>query len=160
MSTDSAATEVLGTEPHEGEGLKVHIIRAMSSTTSSISAPMEEEKRTEELRVLLCLSGSVAAMKAVELVEAFRASACVKLALSNAAMHFIDLQTLNASGVSVFSDRHEWQAYKERGDPVLHIEVIQLSNSVREPIFLSYSCIFILEVSDIVSCFTELNLDF
>jgi phosphopantothenoylcysteine decarboxylase len=38
-------------------------------------------------------------------------------------LHFFDPERLEADGVTVYTDQDEWSMYKERGDPVLHIEL-------------------------------------
>jgi phosphopantothenoylcysteine synthetase/decarboxylase len=89
------------------------------------------------VRILLGLTGSVACIKADELVKQLQQLGEVNVVLTQPALHFIDKDGL---GCPVYSDGHrfrilcsrplnfifledEWNTYKKRDDPVLHIEV-------------------------------------
>ena len=85
-------------------------------------------------RCLLCLTGSVAAVKAPELYRALTAAGFdVKVAATDAALHF--LRTLPGAGdgsaasvaavvgTAMLTDADEWAAWRGRGDPVRHIEL-------------------------------------
>jgi hypothetical protein len=97
-----------------------------------MSAPPPPPPR---LRVLLCASGSVAAVKLAELVLALRAFAEVRVVITARAAHFIDLGPEYDAGawaayaaltppVEVLRDAQEWESYTRVGsDAVLHIEV-------------------------------------
>jgi phosphopantothenoylcysteine decarboxylase len=74
--------------------------------------------------VLLGLSGSVAAIKAEELVKALSAFADVRVVTTAKAAHFFSPEALTeACHVEVLTDVDEWAAWQERGDPVQHIEL-------------------------------------
>ena len=70
--------------------------------------------------VLLGISGSVAAVKAAELVSSLtEANFSVKVVVTASALHFFD-ETLR---VPVYTDSDEFTFWKRLGDPVLHIQV-------------------------------------
>jgi len=85
-------------------------------------------------RVLLCVTGSVATIKAAELVTGLvAAGASVRMVASQAACHFLNTipqtaagaaeqsELLQCAGVPVYTDADEWSSWQGRGDPVLHI---------------------------------------
>jgi phosphopantothenoylcysteine decarboxylase len=77
-------------------------------------------------RVLVLASGSVAAIKVPELVERLRGieGCSVRLVVTKHARHFLPaLSALGSPGVEVLVDSDEWDKWRERGDPVLHIEL-------------------------------------
>lgn len=74
--------------------------------------------------VLFGVSGSVAAIKTLEIVQLLLKFANVKIVTTNAAKHFFfDIKNQFPAEVVLQSDQDEWDAYKKRHDPVLHIEV-------------------------------------
>jgi len=83
----------------------------------------------EGARVLLGVTGSVAAVKCGEIARALRGGGAeVKVVATAAAAHFLD--RAEASGysglpqeVEVLGDVQEWEAWSAVGDPVLHIEL-------------------------------------
>ena len=86
----------------------------------------------ETLRVLLLVSGSVAAIKVPNIIELLLSHGCqVKVASTEAGLHFLQSPAANwsissrtqAIQAEVLSDRDEWSAWSSRGDPVLHIEL-------------------------------------
>ena len=83
---------------------------------------MEEERRRP--RVLLGLSGSVACIKAQELVRALREWAEIRVVATGAARHFVEDGLLEQAGAEkVLLDEDEWRRWKVVGDPVEHIEL-------------------------------------
>lgn len=99
-------------------------------------------------RVLLCVCGSVAAVKVPQLACALAEFAEVKVALSKAAEHFFDRVapsydadawaafSKRADNIAVLRDSDEWASYSAVGtDPVLHIEarVLSLAQMCRPP---------------------------
>src|SRR4051812_43852590 len=75
--------------------------------------------------VLLLATGSVAAIKLVPLVRSLlRHPLNLRLILTSTAARFVDasLPTLS-SLVTVHTDTDEWTSWREKGDPVLHIEL-------------------------------------
>jgi len=74
-------------------------------------------------RVLLGLTGSVACVKAEELVRALQSWADVRCCATPAALHFLPPGATALAGAQLFLDAHEWAAWRGRGDPVLHISL-------------------------------------
>ncbi|VDN96491.1 unnamed protein product [Rodentolepis nana] len=71
--------------------------------------------------VLLGLTGSVASVKAEEIVSLLKQFGFnVKVIATENALHFFDKSKLD---VPIFTDRDEQKYWKQRGDPVLHIEL-------------------------------------
>ena len=79
---------------------------------------------TSSLKVLVGFTGSVATIKAGELVESLQRAGCqVQCVATTAATHFLRDKWALPPSVPLFLERHEWDAYKELGDPVLHIDL-------------------------------------
>nr|XP_018896887.1 PREDICTED: phosphopantothenoylcysteine decarboxylase [Bemisia tabaci] len=77
-----------------------------------------------EKKILLCCTGSVATIKAEELIEKFENQGFnIKVVLTNAAKHFCSAEVIQAKKVDVYTDENEWEMWKDRGDPVLHIDL-------------------------------------
>lgn len=67
--------------------------------------------------------GSVATIKLPQLVAQLLDRGCeVEVVLTERARHFVSEQEL-PPGVKVHVDKDEWTTWKQRGDPVLHIEL-------------------------------------
>ena len=84
------------------------------------------------VNILVGVSGSVAAIKIPDILEALSGlGTChVKVVVTEHSKHFLppDLTTLGnfcqgAGLESVLTDDDEWSSWKQRGDPVLHIEL-------------------------------------
>ncbi|DBB07225.1 hypothetical protein WJX77_010998 [Trebouxia sp. C0004] len=73
--------------------------------------------------VILGVSGSVAAIKVVELAHLLAAFAEVKIVATKAARHFIEEDELPAAVQPIHGDEEEWHAWQNKGDPVLHIDL-------------------------------------
>ncbi|XP_067829744.1 phosphopantothenoylcysteine decarboxylase isoform X2 [Heptranchias perlo] len=73
-------------------------------------------------RVLLAVSGSVAALRLPQLVAQLLASGEVevKVVTTEHAKHFYDSKDVPAK---IYSDSDEWEMWKQRTDPVLHIDL-------------------------------------
>ena len=89
---------------------------------------------TRRPRVLLGLSGSVACIKAPELVLALSAFAEVRCVATAPALHFLACPEAAAAdparlpgrllaGCQLFVDADEWRAWEGRGDPVVHLSL-------------------------------------
>lgn len=74
-------------------------------------------------KVILGVSGSVAAIKIVELAHLLAAFAEVKIVATKAAKHFIQEDELPAAVQPIHGDEEEWHAWQNKGDPVLHIDL-------------------------------------
>lgn len=71
--------------------------------------------------VLLGISGSVAAVKAGELVLLLKKSGFnVKVIATDSSLRFFDKSKVD---VPVYTDEDENESWNKRGDPILHIEV-------------------------------------
>ena len=78
------------------------------------------------IHIILGVSGSVATIKASNIICELRAridNCEIILIPTKSALHFLprDLNELNAD--KVHQDEEEWEAWKGRGDPVLHIDL-------------------------------------
>ncbi|XP_078056244.1 phosphopantothenoylcysteine decarboxylase isoform X2 [Mustelus asterias] len=73
-------------------------------------------------RVLVAVSGSVAAIKLPELAAAIGGLAQVEVIVvtTEHAKHFYDSKDVPAK---IYSDSDEWEMWKQRSDPVLHIHL-------------------------------------
>ncbi|KAF4660642.1 hypothetical protein FOL47_007064 [Perkinsus chesapeaki] len=107
----------------------------MSSAKAAAAASTVEE----ELNVLLCLTGSVATIKwlnlIAELTEQGKVKGIdvnVKVVASERAEHFVylDGQLAALKDVEVYTDAQEWDAWRARGDPVTHIDLRRWANVV------------------------------
>jgi phosphopantothenoylcysteine synthetase/decarboxylase len=82
-----------------------------SSSAQSIRKP----------RILLAFTGSVAGIKAEELIAAFDGWAQVRVIHTSRAANFFDANQAKEH-CEMFNDEDEW-AWRKKGDKVLHIEV-------------------------------------
>eukprot|EP00180_Rhodochaete_pulchella_P001795 Plantae.Rhodophyta-Rhodochaete_pulchella.ctg26982.p3 GENE.Plantae.Rhodophyta-Rhodochaete_pulchella.ctg26982~~Plantae.Rhodophyta-Rhodochaete_pulchella.ctg26982.p3 ORF type:complete len:195 (-),score=33.02 Plantae.Rhodophyta-Rhodochaete_pulchella.ctg26982:828-1412(-) len=74
-------------------------------------------------RVLLCATGSVAAVKVPDLINEFAGHDYdVRVVATEHVKAFVDLQTLPLD-VRCYTDQDEWNAWKKIGDDVTHIEL-------------------------------------
>lgn len=75
--------------------------------------------------VLIACSASVAAIKIPEIVSRLtRENISTTLVVTGASKHFLDLERIrNDFKIDVYTDQDEWDAWTNRGDPVLHIEL-------------------------------------
>ncbi|XP_041034296.1 phosphopantothenoylcysteine decarboxylase isoform X1 [Carcharodon carcharias] len=83
---------------------------------------MDGWRRAAMRRVLLAVSGSVAAVKLPELAAAIGGLAQVEVIVvtTEHAKHFYDSKDVPAK---IYSDSDEWEMWKQRSDPVLHIDL-------------------------------------
>lgn len=77
------------------------------------------------MKILLCCTGSVATIKAINIITLLKLidDVEIKVIFTKCAFHFCDIQTLKNIGVNVHCDEEEWSSWQQRGDPVLHIEL-------------------------------------
>lgn len=81
------------------------------------------ENLQKKFRILVCCTGSVATIKLNQLLEEIlKHGVELRVVASEHAQHFFSPKELPSS-VEFFSDADEWSMWKERGDPVLHIEL-------------------------------------
>ncbi|GAB6028088.1 hypothetical protein CHUAL_002308 [Chamberlinius hualienensis] len=81
-----------------------------------------------KFNVLLAVTGSVASIKILNLIEEVRNRSPANTELSirvvgtENSLHFFDKTKLPAE-VALYTDADEWESWKKIGDPVLHIEL-------------------------------------
>lgn len=75
--------------------------------------------------VLIACSASVAAIKIPDIISQLaQKNIHTTLVVTEASKHFVDVEKIkNDLKIDVFTDQNEWDAWKSRGDPVLHIEL-------------------------------------
>ncbi|VAI83956.1 unnamed protein product [Triticum turgidum subsp. durum] len=88
------------------------------------SEPVQEswELEPSRPRVLLAVSGSVAAIKFESLCRIFSEWAEVRAVATKSSLHFVDRSSL-PSDVILYTDDDEWSTWTKIGDEVLHIEL-------------------------------------
>lgn len=77
------------------------------------------------MKILLCCTGSVATIKAVNIISSLKLipDIEIKVVFTKCAFHFCSIETLTSTGVTVHQDEEEWSAWQQRGDPVLHTDL-------------------------------------
>jgi phosphopantothenoylcysteine decarboxylase len=81
------------------------------------------------VNILLGVSGSVAAIKLLELVSSLKGrntNIIIKIVFTPKGKFFVkdaDLRTISAEVDAIFTDEQEWLIWERKGDPVLHIEL-------------------------------------
>ncbi|KAL3083130.1 hypothetical protein niasHS_010932 [Heterodera schachtii] len=109
-----------------------------SAKTTAVShrAPFDATHRINRLggkyHVLLAVTGSVASIKVNELIaELYKQSPenrlAIKVVATQSALNFFDAADTQEI---VYDDRDEWNMWKKRGDPVLHIELRKWADSM------------------------------
>ncbi|CAK5025228.1 unnamed protein product [Meloidogyne enterolobii] len=83
--------------------------------------------------IILAVTGSVAAIKTNELIQELKRQSppnklVVKVVTTQSALNFFDPKEMG--DVTVYEDRDEWNMWKKRGDPVLHIELRKWADSL------------------------------
>uniref|UniRef100_A0A0N4Z0Y7 Flavoprotein domain-containing protein n=1 Tax=Parastrongyloides trichosuri TaxID=131310 RepID=A0A0N4Z0Y7_PARTI len=78
-----------------------------------------------KFHLIIGVTGSVATIKLKELIDELYLKCpedrlAIKIVTTQGALHFFDPSTISEV---VYEDRDEWGMWKERGDPVLHIEL-------------------------------------
>jgi phosphopantothenoylcysteine decarboxylase len=79
------------------------------------------KNNNKKIKVILGVTGSVAAIKTVELYTLITSWAEVKVIATPSALHF--LNTIPNFNLPLINDQQEWQQWQKIGDPVLHIEL-------------------------------------
>lgn len=77
--------------------------------------------------ILIGCTGSVATIKLLELIQRVksRIGDCqVKVVVTESALHFLNVEEIRAEA-TLHVDADEWAAWKGRGDPVLHIDLVK-----------------------------------
>ncbi|CAL8465391.1 g4927 [Coccomyxa elongata] len=94
-----------------------------AAATEELSTFSGRKKRARKPRILLGLSGSVAAIKVPILAKLLAEVADVQIITTDASRKMLSDKDLCALNVPVKGNEDEWHAWKEVGDPVLHIEL-------------------------------------
>ena len=105
-----------------------------STSVPALTPNFKRRKEVYNVNVILGMTGSVASIKAMELITklAFLAAPrlpSLKVVATKAAKHFFNWEELkkdlSSPSVSIdfHSDEEEWRDWKKVGDPVLHIEL-------------------------------------
>ena len=80
--------------------------------------------------ILLCCTGSVATIKLKQLVEdILKHGLEVRVIVTEHAQHFFDPSDI-PSDVKIYRDADEWAVWKNRGDPVLHIDLGKWADAI------------------------------
>lgn len=79
----------------------------------------------EKKHVLLCCTGSVATIKAINIIELLHSfnDIEVRVIFTKYAGHFCDQKRIVDLGASFYRDEDEWTTWQNRGDPIVHIEL-------------------------------------
>lgn len=75
--------------------------------------------------ILIACSASVAAIKIPDIIfQLSQNNIHTTLIVTEASKHFVDVEKIRKDfKIDVYTDKDEWDAWKNRGDPVLHIEL-------------------------------------
>ena len=77
------------------------------------------------MNVLFCLTGSVASIKCLELAKLLKYDEHkIKIVATQNALNFIKVEEIQEMKIELNLDSKEWDSWKKRGDPVIHIEVV------------------------------------
>ncbi|XP_068168931.1 phosphopantothenoylcysteine decarboxylase [Antennarius striatus] len=90
--------------------------------TNGGDSPPQSLKSSRTFRVLVGVTGSVAALKLPLLVSELLQfpGVDVRVVTTECAKHFYNPTDVSAK---IYSDKDEWEMWKQRSDPVLHIEL-------------------------------------
>ena len=103
-----------------------------STSVRALTPNFKRRKEDYKVDVILGMTGSVASIKAGELIMRLAYLAgpritSLKVVATKAAKHFFNWEELNEfwfhHAVEFHSDEEEWRDWKKVGDPVLHIEL-------------------------------------
>lgn len=117
-----------------------------SSRTSAtnVSNPVDQPAHRKNFNVLIAVTGSVAAVKLIELIKkltaqfpqafvnkadnrTYEATISIRVLMTENSKHFVNkadiINSLDGTTIEVFDDADEWAQWKKMGDPVLHIEL-------------------------------------
>lgn len=84
----------------------------------------------KQKNILIGCTGSVASIKLPNLISELKSkdsSFNIRVVLTEKAKQFIDLEEVKSS-TEVFLDENEWKMWKNRGDPILHIDLVKSSD--------------------------------
>ncbi|CAI4222643.1 unnamed protein product [Auanema sp. JU1783] len=91
-------------------------------------------KDSSKYNLLIGVTGSVACIKLVELLEQLKTTCmsdklAIKIVTTDAALKLMETQNFNIEEI-IYEDRDEWSMWKGRGDLVLHIELRKWADSM------------------------------
>lgn len=94
------------------------------SDRRNMSTPVQEKKPKVQKNILIGCTGSVATIKLPILVKKLVENEHfnIRVVVTEHAKHFFQKEDI-PSDVDIISDSDEWSAWKDRGDPVVHIEL-------------------------------------
>lgn len=93
----------------------------MQEVSKAESRFEETDKRP---KVLLGITGSVAAIKLQEMVQALKLHFQVQVVVTDAARNFFENRSMSCmDGIHVLGDKDEWNQWQQKGDPVMHIDL-------------------------------------
>lgn len=97
-------------------------------------SPEETSAPPVSINLLLLCTGSVAAIKTGLLLDELATEHChIRMAASKSAFHFLTRAQPSRTGVplsSILTDEHEWNAWQDMNDTVVHIELRQWADMV------------------------------
>lgn len=76
-------------------------------------------------KILLCCTGSVATIKVLDIINNLNLieNIEIKVVFTKFAFHFCNVESFPRINITFYKDEDEWILWKQRGDPVLHIEL-------------------------------------
>lgn len=81
------------------------------------------------VNILLGCTGSVATIKLPVLLQGIlennEKDVMINVVLTESSNHFVKSVSLPTKNVKIFNDSDEWSTWSNRGDPVLHIELVK-----------------------------------
>lgn len=98
---------------------------------SSNDIPVKAQSPDKGFNLLICVTGSVAAIKLIELVTMIRdkfdtkGHIQIRVILTEHSQHFVKKEHLSEKfvDIEIYRDVDEWDGWKKMSDPVLHIEL-------------------------------------
>lgn len=102
--------------------VEVSLRRAPFDSTHRLKSSLDK------FHLLIGVTGSVATIKIFDMIDEFRKKdvnnqMVIKVVATSNSLNFFDPNRLEQNDVTVYTDKDEWSVYKQRGDPVLHIEL-------------------------------------
>lgn len=88
--------------------------------------------KSNQINLLIGVTGSVAAIKLPLLIKQFKnqfkdqikdKNLEIRIVVTENSLNFFDLNDLSEANVELYRDKHEWQNWKQIGDPILHIDL-------------------------------------
>ncbi len=85
----------------------------------------------KKANIVLGVSGSVAAIKLVDLYRRLSGFANVRVVATNAAMHFVEtIPSWQDEIGEIYRDSDEWQSWQAKGDTVVHIDLRKWADAI------------------------------